>query len=82
MEVAETLKVRFIGATNAFIHPMHFHGGPFEVVARDGETIPPSARFFADTVNVGPGQRYDVIWTAHRPGGKWLGCPPSIGIDG
>jgi FtsP/CotA-like multicopper oxidase with cupredoxin domain len=71
MEVAETLKVRFIGTNNAIIHPMHIHGGPFEVVARDGETIPPSARYFADTVNVGPGQRYDVIWTARRPG-KWL----------
>jgi hypothetical protein len=71
MEVAETLKVRFIGTSNAFIHPMHIHGGPFEVVARDGETIPPPARFLADTVNVGPGQRYDVIWTARRPG-KWL----------
>ena len=71
MEVAETLKVRFIGTNNAFIHPMHIHGGPFEVVARDGETLSPSARFLADTVNVGPGQRYDVIWTARRPG-KWL----------
>ncbi len=71
MKVGETLKVRFIGTNTGFIHPMHIHGGPFEVVARDGETIPPSARFLADTVNVGPGQRYDVIWTARRPG-KWL----------
>lgn len=71
MKVGETLKVRFIGTNNGFVHPMHIHGGPFEVVARDGETIPPSARFLADTVNVGPGQRYDVIWTAQRPG-KWL----------
>ncbi|TPI11971.1 DUF4396 domain-containing protein [Mesorhizobium sp. B4-1-3] len=71
MKVGETLKVRFIGTNNGFIHPMHIHGGPFEVVARDGETIPPSARFLADTVNVGPGQRYDVIWKAQRPG-KWL----------
>jgi hypothetical protein len=44
---------------------------PFVVVTRDGETLPPSARFKADTINVGPGQHYDVIWTAHRPG-KWL----------
>jgi FtsP/CotA-like multicopper oxidase with cupredoxin domain len=41
------------------------------VVARDGETLPPQARFDADTVNVGPGQRYDVIWRARKPG-KWL----------
>jgi len=71
MKVGETLKVRFIGTNNGFIHPMHIHGGPFEVVARDGETIPPSARFLADTINVGPGQRYDVIWKARNPG-KWL----------
>ncbi len=71
MKVGETLKLRFIGTSNGFIHPMHIHGGPFEVVARDGETLKPSARFLADTVNVGPGQRYDVIWKAQQPG-KWL----------
>jgi FtsP/CotA-like multicopper oxidase with cupredoxin domain len=31
----------------------------------------PEGCYLADTVNVGPGQRYDVIWTARRPG-KWL----------
>lgn len=71
MKVGETLKVRFIRTNNGFIHAMHIHGGPFEVVARDGETIPASARFLADTINVGPGQRYDVVWKAQRPG-KWL----------
>jgi FtsP/CotA-like multicopper oxidase with cupredoxin domain len=71
MRVGETLKVRFIGSNNGFIHPMHIHGGPFQVVAVDGNTLQPSARYQADTVNVGPGQRYDVIWTALQPG-KWL----------
>lgn len=71
MKVGQTVKLRFIGTNNNFVHPMHVHGGPFQVVARDGETIPESARFLADTVNVGPGQRYDVIWMARRPG-KWL----------
>lgn len=71
MKLGETLKVRFIGSNNGFIHPMHIHGGPFTVVARDGETLAPSARFKADTINIGPGQRYDVIWTAREPG-KWL----------
>jgi FtsP/CotA-like multicopper oxidase with cupredoxin domain len=71
MRVGETLKVRFIGTHNGSIHPMHIHGGPFRVVARDGEPIPIAGRFLADTINVGPGQRYDVIWRAQRPG-KWL----------
>lgn len=71
MKVGETLKVRLVGSSNGFIHPMHIHGGPFVVVARDGETLPQIARYKADTVNLGPGQRYDVIWTATNPG-KWL----------
>ncbi|WP_342236198.1 DUF4396 domain-containing protein [Inquilinus sp. OTU3971] len=71
MRVGETVKLRFVGSNNNFVHPMHVHGGPFEVVAVDGETLAESARHLADTVNVGPGQRFDVIWTARRPG-KWL----------
>jgi FtsP/CotA-like multicopper oxidase with cupredoxin domain len=71
MRVGQTVKLRFIGTNTNFIHPMHVHGGPFQVVAVDGETLAPTARYLADTVNVGPGQRYDVVWTARRPG-KWL----------
>jgi FtsP/CotA-like multicopper oxidase with cupredoxin domain len=71
MRVGETLKVRFIGSSNGFIHPMHIHGGPFQVVAVDGETLAPTARYLADTINVGPGQRFDVIWKARKTG-RWL----------
>jgi len=71
MRVGETIKLRFIGTNNNFVHPMHVHGGPFTVVARDGYALAEAARFEADTVNVGPGQRYDVIWKARKPG-KWL----------
>jgi FtsP/CotA-like multicopper oxidase with cupredoxin domain len=71
MKVGQTVKLRFIGTNNNFTHPMHVHGGPFQVVAVDGNVLPESARYMADTVNVGPGQRYDVIWPARRPG-KWL----------
>jgi len=31
----------------------------------------PIGRFQADVINVGPGQRYDVIWPAKEPG-KWI----------
>jgi FtsP/CotA-like multicopper oxidase with cupredoxin domain len=71
MRVGETIKFRIIGTNNNFIHPMHMHGGPFTVVARDGVALSPAARFQADVVNVGPGQRYDVIWPAREPG-KWI----------
>jgi len=71
MRVGERVRVRFIGTNNNFIHPMHIHGGPFEIVETDGNSVPEGARLLKDTVNVGPGERYDVIWTARRPG-KWL----------
>ncbi|WP_295814205.1 copper oxidase [uncultured Deinococcus sp.] len=71
MRPGQRVKLRFIGSNNNFVHPMHVHGGPFEVVARDGVTLKDGARFLADTVNVGPGQRYDVVWTA-RAKGTWL----------
>jgi uncharacterized protein DUF4396/multicopper oxidase len=71
MRVGETIKFRIIGTNNNFIHPMHMHGGPFTVVARDGIPLTLGARFQADVINVGPGQRYDVIWPAREPG-KWI----------
>jgi FtsP/CotA-like multicopper oxidase with cupredoxin domain len=70
MRVGESIKFRIIGTNNNFIHPMHMHGGPFTVIARDGIPLG-SAQFQADVLNVGPGQRYDVIWPAREPG-KWI----------
>jgi manganese oxidase len=71
MKVGETLRVRFIGSDSVGIHPMHIHGGPFTVVAVDGNALEPEQQYQADTINVGPGQRYDVVWTALEPG-QWL----------
>ena len=71
MEVGERLRIRFIGSNNNFVHPMHVHGGPFEIVETDGNVVPEEARILKDTVNVGPGERYDVIWEAQEPG-EWL----------
>jgi FtsP/CotA-like multicopper oxidase with cupredoxin domain len=71
LRVGARLLVRFIGSSSAFIHPMHIHGGPFRIVAGDGYPIPEAAQVVKDTVNVGPGERYDVIWEAREPG-RWL----------
>lgn len=70
-KVGDKLLVRFIGTNSAFIHPMHIHGGPFKIVATDGNPVPEAAQLEKDTVEVGPGERYDVIWPARLPG-KWL----------
>lgn len=71
MKVGETVRLRFMGTNNNFAHPMHVHGGPYTVVAIDGETLRPDQRYEADSVSVAPGQRVDVVWTAREPG-KWL----------
>lgn len=71
MKVGQKLLVRFIGSDDMDIHPMHIHGGPFTIVATDGNPVPAGAQVQKDTVNVGPGERYDVVWTA-RNTGKWL----------
>lgn len=70
VRVGDEVRLRFIG-NGAFAHPMHVHGGPFRIVATDGNPVPPAAQLLKDTVNVAPGERYDVIWTARKPG-RWL----------
>ena len=48
------------------IHPMHLHGMPQMVVAKDGWTLPDP--HFEDTVLVAPGERIDVIVDAAEVG--------------
>lgn len=47
-------------------HPMHLHQFPQLVVARDG--IPLDTPYWADTVTVGPGERYTVLFNTKAPG--------------
>lgn len=47
-------------------HPMHLHGLPQLVIAKDGFPVP--APYLADTVNVAPGERYTVLVHATDPG--------------
>ena len=48
------------------IHPMHQHQFPQLIVAKDG--IPLDNPYWADTVNVAPGERYTVLMHADTPG--------------
>jgi uncharacterized cupredoxin-like copper-binding protein len=47
-------------------HPMHQHQFPQLVYAKDG--FPLDYPYWADTVNVAPGERYSVIYQATDPG--------------
>jgi FtsP/CotA-like multicopper oxidase with cupredoxin domain len=48
------------------IHPMHLHGLPQLVIAKDGFPTPTPYR--VDTLNVAPGERYTVLVQATSPG--------------
>jgi manganese oxidase len=47
-------------------HPMHLHGFPQLVYARDG--IPLDYPYWADTINVAPGERFSVLFQGTVPG--------------
>jgi FtsP/CotA-like multicopper oxidase with cupredoxin domain len=51
------------------VHPMHLHGFPQLIVARDG--IPLDSPYWADTINVAPGERWSVLINARDPG-TWV----------
>jgi uncharacterized cupredoxin-like copper-binding protein len=48
------------------IHPMHLHGLPQQVIAKDGHLL--EHPYTADTVLVAPGERYDVLVKADELG--------------
>lgn len=54
------------------IHPMHQHQFPQLVFAKDG--IPLDHPYWADTVNVAPGERYSVLYQLSDPGVWVLHC--------
>ncbi|GAB4495972.1 MAG: hypothetical protein Fur0016_33300 [Anaerolineales bacterium] len=69
----ERVRLRLI-AIGQFIHPMHLHGFPFEIVATDGHPVPEGARLVKDTVSVAPGERYDIEFVATEIGQWMLHC--------
>ncbi len=61
----DVVRIRFYGAGGA-IHTLHSHGHDMLVTHKDG--LPLDNSYYADTVMIGPGERYDVILKADNPG--------------
>jgi FtsP/CotA-like multicopper oxidase with cupredoxin domain len=64
--VGEKVRVRYMNE-GIMYHPFHSHGYKQTVVARDGYPLGAGA-YGADTVTVGPGERWDVNIEVDRPG--------------
>lgn len=61
----ETFRIRYMNE-GLQIHPMHLHGLPQRVVAKDGHLLPRT--HLEDTVLVAPGERVDVVVEATERG--------------
>jgi len=64
-KLGQTLRIRFMNE-GMMIHPMHLHGMHMTVIARDGWPLP--APWKCDTLNIAPGERWDVIVRCNNPG--------------
>ncbi|MEY5152068.1 MAG: hypothetical protein RLZZ551_617 [Actinomycetota bacterium] len=65
LKVGETMVVHYFNE-GLLTHPMHMHQPSGLVVARDGKLL--DAPYFADTINVAPGERWTVVYTAQDVG--------------
>ena len=64
-KVGEKIRIRYMNE-GMMIHPMHLHGMHMTVIDKDG--WPQPAPWKCDTLNVAPGERWDVIVDCDRPG--------------
>jgi FtsP/CotA-like multicopper oxidase with cupredoxin domain len=64
-KLGQKLRLRFMNE-GMMIHPMHLHGMHMTVIAKDGWNTP--APWKCDTLNVAPGERWDVIVNCNNPG--------------
>ena len=61
----QKVRIRFMNE-GMMIHPMHLHGMHMTVIAKDGWDQP--APWKCDTLNIAPGERWDVIVKCTNPG--------------
>lgn len=64
----ERLLIRYMNE-GQLLHPMHLHGMPQQVIARDGYLLPQP--YLCDTLTIAPGERWDVIVEATELG-TWV----------
>ena len=65
LKVGETMVVHYYNE-GLLTHPMHLHQPSGLVVAHDGKIL--DSPFWADTLNVAPGERWTVVYTAKDKG--------------
>jgi manganese oxidase len=64
-KLGDKVRIRFMNE-GMIIHPMHLHGMHMTVIDKDGWPLP--APYRCDTLNVAPGERWDVVVNCTNPG--------------
>jgi manganese oxidase len=64
-KLGEWVEVHYMNE-GQMIHPMHLHGLAQLVIAKDGYPVPQP--YNADTIDIGPGERYTILVHADIPG--------------
>ena len=64
-KLGEKIRIRYMNE-GLMIHPMHLHGMPQLVFAKDGWYLP--MPYMADTLLIAPGERYDTVVDCTEPG--------------
>jgi FtsP/CotA-like multicopper oxidase with cupredoxin domain len=67
VDTGKTLRLRILNAGET-IEELHLHGHDMQVVAIDGNPLPPASRYYVDTLSIGPAQRFDVLIQGNNPG--------------
>ncbi|MEC0371308.1 multicopper oxidase family protein [Paenibacillus chibensis] len=69
----DKVKVTFVNKSNSDDHPMHLHGHFFQVLSKNGQPYQGSP-IMKDTINVKPGETYEVAFEADNPGDWMFHC--------
>lgn len=67
----QRVRLRLVNFASEVPHPIHLHGQPFQVVAKDGYPWDGPTEV---TQAVGAGETYEVVFTASNPGTWMLHC--------
>lgn len=66
----EKVRLRLVNA-GYMSHKLHLHGHDFKIVATDGQPLKDPQPIKDELLNIAPGERYDIEFTANNPG-EWL----------
>lgn len=73
VKTGDRVKVKLVNRDKMNNHPIHLHGHFFQVLSKNGKPLTGSP-IYKDTLNVKPGETYEVAFLADNPGNWMFHC--------